>query len=164
MNTYDRIFGAGPRGALISFALLVVAWYLEDVVGLPRISESLFIRGSVFVLTIIASMILIAWSVKSLPPNSRGRELVTSGAYKYFRHPLYAAFLSCFNFGLAVFLNNWIYVIWAVMLHGVWHWNIGSEEKLMCREFPKEYMEYSKKTGRYVPKIRSLQHSKLIGS
>jgi len=97
-------------------------------------------------------------------PKPRDRKLVTLGAYKYFRHPLYAAFLSCFNFGLAVFLNNWIYVVWAVMLHGVWHWNIGSEEKLMCREFPKEYMEYSKKTGRYVPKIRSLQHSKLIGS
>lgn len=164
MNTYDRIFGAGPRGALISFALLIVTWYLEDIVRLPTISESLLIRGLFFVLTIIASIILIAWSVKSLPPNSRGKELVTSGAYKYFRHPLYAAFLSCFNFGLAVFLNNWIYVIWAVILHVVWHWIVRSEEKLMIREFSKEYMEYTKRTGRFVPKIRNLQNSELIGS
>ncbi len=154
MNAYDRIFGAGPRGVLISIALLVVVWHLENIVGLPRISERSYIRGSIFVLTIIASMILIAWSVKSLPPNSRGRELVTSGAYEYFRHPLYAAFLSCFNFGLAVFLNNLIYVIWAVILHGVWHWNVGSEENFMSREFPKEYMEYSKRTGRFVPRVR----------
>ncbi len=164
MNTYDRIFGVGPRGALISIALLVLAWYLKDVVGLPRISENSFFRGLFFMLTIIASIFLIAWSFKSLPPNSRGRELVTSGAYKYFRHPLYAAFLSCFNFGLAVFLNNWIYIMWAVLLHCVWHWNIGSEEKLMSREFPKEYLEYTKRTGRFVPKIRSLQYSKLISS
>ena len=156
MNAYERIFGAGPRGALISIALLVVVWYLEDIIGLPIILQSPFTRGSVFVATIIASIILIAWSIKSLPPNSRGRKLITSGAYQYFRHPLYAAFLSCFNFGLAVLLNNWIYIIWAIMLHGVWHWNIRNEEQLMSNEFPKEYDEYSERTGRFLPKLRSI--------
>ena len=153
MNTYERVFGAGPRGTLISIVLLVIAWYLEDIVGFPIILQSLFTRASVFVVAIIASIILIAWSIKTLPPNSRGRELITSGAYEYFRHPLYAAFLSCFNFGLAVFLNNWIYIVWAVMLHGVWHWNVRSEEKLMRAKFSEAYEEYSKRTGRFVPKI-----------
>ena len=156
MTTYERIFGAGPRGTAISLALLIVTWYLEDVVGLPKITESSIIRELLFVLTICVSIILIAWSIKSLPPNSRGRKLVTSGAYQYFRHPLYAAFLSCFNFGLGIFLNNWIYIILATMLHGVWHWNVRCEEQLMSNEFPKEYEEYSKRTGRFVPKIRSL--------
>ena len=35
MNTYDRIFGTGPRGLLISLALLAVAWHLESMAGLP---------------------------------------------------------------------------------------------------------------------------------
>ena len=154
MTTYERIFGAGPRGVVISLALLIIAWYLEDVVGLPEITEISIIRELVFVLTICASIILIAWSIKSLPPDSRGRELVTAGSYQYFRHPLYAAFLSCFNFGFAIFLNNWIYIIWAIMLHGVWRWNVRSEEQLMSDEFPKEYEEYSKRTGRFFPKLR----------
>ena len=159
MNTYERIFGAGPRGLLISLALLAVSWQLESVVSLSNITTNHFFRWVIFVLTTVSSIILILWSVKSLPPSSRGKELVTTGAFRYFRHPIYAAFLSCFNFGLALLLNNWIYMIWAILLHGVWHWNIRSEEKLMKREFPKEYEEYCEVTGRFVPRICGLQYN-----
>ena len=162
MNTYERIFGAGPRGLLLSLGLLSLAWQLESAVGLPSITTSLLFRWVVFVLTAVGSIILVFWGVKSLPPAARGKELVTTGAFRYLRHPLYAAFLSCLNFGLAVLLNNWIYIIWAVLLHGVWHWNIGSEEKLMRREFPKEYVEYCKRTGRFIPRIWNLKQNKSI--
>ena len=154
MNTYERIFGAGPRGLLISLALLAIAWQLESLVGLPSIASSHLFRWIAFALTAVGSIILALWSTKSLSPAARGKELVTTGAFRYLRHPLYAAFLSCSNFGLAVLLNNWIYVIWAVLLHGVWHWNVRSEENLMIAEFPEAYGEYSKRTGRFVPKIR----------
>ena len=162
MNTYERIFGAGPRGLLISLALLAIAWQLESLVGLPSITSSHLFRWVVFALTAVGSIILALWSVKSLTPAARGKELVTTGAFRYLRHPLYAAFLSCSNFGLAVLLNNWIYIIWAVLLHGVWHWNVESEEKLMRRQFPKEYEEYCKTTWRFIPRIRALKYSKPI--
>ncbi len=159
MNTYERIFGAGPRGFLLSLALLALAWQLESVAGLPSITASYLARWLVFVLTVVGAVFVVVWSLKSLPPATRGKELVTNGAYRYLRHPLYAAFLSCLNFGLAVLLNNWIYIIWAVLFHGVWHWNIESEEKLMRREFPKEYEEYCQITGRFIPRIWSRQHN-----
>ena len=162
MNSYERIFGAGPRGLLISLALLALAWQLEFAVGLPSIITSHSFRWVVFGLTAVGSITLALWGVKSLPPAARGKELVTTGAYRYLRHPLYAALLSCFNFGLAVLLNNWIYMIWAVLLHGVWHWNVGSEEKLMRREFPNKYENYCGTTGRFVPRIWNLQHNKPI--
>ncbi len=162
MNSYERIFGAGPRGSLISLALLALAWQLESVVGLPSITASYVVRWLVFVLTVIGTVLIVVWSLKSLPPATRGKKLVTNGAYRYLRHPLYAAFLSCLNFGLAVLLNNWIYIIWAVLLHGVWHWNIESEEKLMRQEFPTEYKEYCQITGRFIPRIGSWQHNKPI--
>ena len=162
MNSYERIFGAGPRGSLIGLALLALAWQLESVVGLPSITASYVVRWLVFVLTVIGTVLIVVWSLKSLPPATRGKKLVTNGAYRYLRHPLYAAFLSCLNFGLAVLLNNWIYIIWAVLLHGVWHWNIESEEKLMRQEFPTEYKEYCQITGRFIPRIGSWQHNKPI--
>jgi protein-S-isoprenylcysteine O-methyltransferase Ste14 len=158
MNTYQRIFGAGPRGLLISFALLALAWQLESLVGLPKITSSHLFRWMVFALTAVVSIILALWSVKSLSPAARGKELVTTGAFRYLRHPLYASLLSCSNFGLAVLLNNWIYILWAVLLHAVWHWNVESEEKLLKREFPKEYEEYSKITGRFIPRIWALEN------
>ena len=162
MNTYERIFGAGPRGFLISLALLALAWQLESAAGLPSITTSNLARWVVFVLTVVGAVFVVVWSLKSLPPATRGKELVTNGVYRYLRHPLYAAFLSCLNFGLAVLLNNWIYIIWAVLLHGVWHWNIESEEKLMRQEFPTEYEEYCQITGRFIPRIGSWQDNKPI--
>lgn len=111
----------------------------------------------VFGLSLVAALFLVIWSLRSLPLVSRGHELVTKGAYRYIRHPLYASFLSCFNFGLAVLLNNWIYIIWAILVHAVWHWNIDSEEKLMKKMFPKEYAEYCKVTGRFIPRLSSFK-------
>lgn len=123
--------------------------------GLPIIIPSFFARWAVFVLTLVGAVLVVVWSIKSLPPAQRGQELITNGVYRYLRHPLYAAFVSCLNFGLAVLLNNWLYIIWAVLVHGIWHWNIESEEKLMRKEFPTEYEEYCQKTGRFIPRIGS---------
>jgi len=157
MNTYERIFGAGPRGLLISLALLALAWQVETAIGLPDISDSHAVRWVVFGSSAVGTLLLAVWSARSLPPTARGRELVTAGPYRYVRHPVYAAFLSCFNWGLAVLLNNWIYVAWAVLVHGLWHWNIRSEEELMKGAFPNEYPEYCRSTGRFVPRLRSLR-------
>lgn len=151
MNTYDRLFGAGPRGLVISLGLLIVAWRLEPVVGLPAIIGSAVVRWAVFGLSVLGAAGLAAWSFKSLSPADRGAKLVTTGAYRYLRHPLYATLLSSFDFGLAVLLNNWIYLIWAVGLHAVWHWNIRKEEALMMQAFPEQYPEYCRRTGRFVP-------------
>jgi len=152
MNTYERIFGAGPRGFLISLVLLAGAWKLEPLVGLPTIHDNPSVRWSLFLIALIATLLLLVWGIRSLPPTTRGKVLVTSGAFKYLRHPLYAAFLLFFNFGLAILINNWIYIVWAIVLHGVWHLNIRSEEELMKQEFPQEYVEYCATTGRFVPR------------
>ncbi len=156
MNTHERLFGTGPRGLVISYALLALAWRLESVVGLPGIIDNATARWVIFALSVMGAAGLAVWSFKSLPPARRGLDLVTSGAYRYVRHPVYSTLLSSFNFGLAVLLNNWIYVIWAIALHGLWHWNIRGEERLMARQFPQRYPEYCKKTGRFVPRIGSL--------
>jgi len=156
MNTHERLLGTGPRGLLISYALLALAWRLESVVRLPGIVDNASVRSVIFALSLMGAAGLAAWSFKSLPPARRGLDLVTSGAYRYFRHPVYATLLSSFNFGLAVLLNNWIYVIWAIALHGLWHWNVRSEERLMARQFPQWYPDYCKRTGRFVPRIGSV--------
>jgi protein-S-isoprenylcysteine O-methyltransferase Ste14 len=162
MNTYERIFGAGPRGVLISLALLMLARKVESTVSTPPIISSDFASWLVFVLALVCSIVVVIWSIKSLPPAVRGKQLVTTGVFRYLRHPLYAAFLTGFNFGVAVLLNNWIYILWAVLLHGVWHWNVRSEERLMERKFPKEYEKYCKITGRFFPRIWKLHDNKTM--
>jgi protein-S-isoprenylcysteine O-methyltransferase Ste14 len=155
MNRYDRTFGAGPRGLIISLGLFVLTWRLESVVGLPGITDNVRLRQAVFWISIVVSAALAVWSFQSLPAAARGRELVTTGPYRYLRHPLYACLLSSFNFGLAVLLNNWIYLLWALSLHGLWHWTIRREEKLMTQAFPDTYPAYCRTTGRFLPKLFS---------
>ncbi|MBU2492071.1 MAG: hypothetical protein KJ571_05545 [Bacteroidetes bacterium] len=149
MNTYQKIFGTGPRGLLISLIMLAVFIYGEEYFADFQITEYDFFRTIFFYALSVITIVIIIWSVKSLPPADRGNKLVINGAFKYFRHPLYGAFLSFFNFGLAVFLNNWIYIFWAILQHPLWHWNVKEEEKLMHNIFPLEYEEYCRKTGRF---------------
>jgi len=154
MNAFFKTFGSGPKGLAISVALFLLFYYLEDPLGFPDIfSDWKYVRLSVFAVLTIISIILIIRSIRSLNPKLRGETLITSGIYKYFRHPLYAAFLSFFNFGLAVLLNNWIYLLWAILLHPVWHLLVREEEKMLEGLFPRDYEEYCRKTGRFFPRL-----------
>ena len=153
MNTYQRIFGTGPRGFAVSLVLLLITIWLESILKLPEIFDSRLPGIIIFSVSILITALMVIWSVKSLPPASRGNQLVTTGSFKYFRHPLYAAFLISFNFGLAALLNNWIYIAWALIQHPVWHFNIKGEERLMLNAFPHEYETYSRKTGRFFPRL-----------
>ena len=154
MNNFNRIFGSGPIGLIISLILFFLAVYLKNLLNIPEIFNNYnILRLSIFIFFTITSIIIIVWSLISLNPKVRGRTLITSGALKYFRHPLYAAFLTFFNFGLAILLNNWIFIIWAFLLHPIWHLLIIKEEKDLKNIFPNEYEEYCKNTGRFFPKF-----------
>lgn len=154
MNTFNRLFGSGPIGLLISVILFFFALYLKELLSIPKIFINYYLlRLSIFIILTIISIIIIVWSLVSLNPKSRGKTLITTGALKYFRHPLYAAFLTFFNFGLAVLLNNWIFIIWGFLLHPIWHLLIVKEEKDLKFIFPNEYEEYCKITGRFFPKF-----------
>jgi len=155
MNFYDRIFGSGPRGALLAIASFILVYYFADYVGLGDIFTNDVLRYSLSIVFSSLGCAVVIWSVISLPPIKRGRSLVTRGAYKYLRHPLYSAFLLFLNFSVAIFLNNWIYIIWAFVMFPIWSVNVRSEEALMRREFGEEYDVFCRETWRFFPKLYS---------
>lgn len=71
MNTHERLFGTGPRGLVISYALLALAWRLESVVRLPGIVDNATVCSVIFALSIVGAAGLAAWCFKSLPPARR---------------------------------------------------------------------------------------------
>lgn len=153
MRGYQRIFGVGPLGAAVSLLLLWVAW-----LGAGQMPEFAFnvpaaIRWLVLVAGLLAGIGVIAWSVRSLPVANRGRMLCRDGVFAWVRHPLYGAFLSLINPALAIFLDHPVYLIWAVILHPLWHALIGHEEGSMRRRFGTEYLDYVAVTGRFFPKL-----------
>ncbi len=153
VTTFAKIFGSGPVGLLISLILLGVAVWVNKRIDLPVISHNQFVLNSVFLVTSLITVAIIIWSFVSLPATKRGNNLCTSGAFKYVRHPLYAAFLSVFNFGLALYLNSYLFVVWAILLHPIWHYVVRYEENLMVGIFKEEYVAYQKRTGRFFPRL-----------
>jgi len=148
---YQKLFGAGPRGTILSMVLFLLVWWQEETLGLPAILDNENLRLLLSGVSIVLTIVIVAWSLKSLPPSARGERLVQEGAFAVFLHPLYGAFLSCFNFGLAVFMNNYVYVIWAILLHPLWHWNIRYEENLMTAQFGDAYTQYRRTVSRFFP-------------
>lgn len=86
--------------------------------------------------------------------------LVTTGPYRLVRHPMYSGF---FLLHLATFLltaNLFIGVTWLIGLSVVIYLRCKKEEEIMIRVFGLEYLEYMKRTGRFIPRFDKLLTSK----
>ena len=160
MNLYERVFGSGPLGIVASVALLLVAAAVKPFLSVGALGLSAAVRWGVLAGTAAAAAALATWCVHALPIRQRGRGLCQTGPYHFVRHPFYAAFLSIFDFGLALFLNHAVFLLWAVLLHPLWHWLIRYEEGLLRREFGDAYRDYAARTGRFLPRLSAFRRSR----
>ena len=79
--------------------------------------------------------------------------LITTGIYKYIRHPIYGAHL-LWAIAQPLILQNWIagFSFLAVALPQ-YLLRVDDEEKMMQDKFGEEYQEYLEHTGRLFPKL-----------
>ena len=83
------------------------------------------------------------------PELLKDSKLVTSGPYRYVRHPIYTAVLMI---TLAYLINTpkiQNYIMWIVLL-SVLVIKLNYEEKLLLKRFP-DYREYKDRTKRLIP-------------
>jgi protein-S-isoprenylcysteine O-methyltransferase Ste14 len=102
---------------------------------------------------------LIYWLFSSIgsgiTPTSATRKqhtLVTSGPYRWVRHPLYTlgsvAFIS-----LGMVADSWFIILMSVLAFIAMAIRTSKEEANLIEKFGDEYREYMKRTGRFLPKI-----------
>ena len=79
--------------------------------------------------------------------------LVTTGPYRWVRHPMYTTF---FVWGLAFFLlsANWMIGMAFLGMNVVAAARAGKEEAALTEEFGDQYRAYMQRTGRFLPPIR----------
>lgn len=87
------------------------------------------------------------WS--GTPSMKEGHELVTSGPYRFVRHPIYTGIIAAI-LGSALVVGTVWFIVFFVSI-GNFIWRIPLEERYMTQLFPDQYPEYKKRTKALVP-------------
>jgi protein-S-isoprenylcysteine O-methyltransferase Ste14 len=78
--------------------------------------------------------------------------LVTSGPYRFVRHPVYAGYLALLLGSGVGTLNVWLLLLWPISLLGILL-QAASEERVLLMKFGHDYERYVGRTGRLVPRL-----------
>jgi protein-S-isoprenylcysteine O-methyltransferase Ste14 len=109
--------------------------------------------GSLFLGFVILSVSAIALgrSLTAHPIPGKKAQLVTSGLYKYVRHPIYSG-LILVGLGLTISGGFVPHALFFVVLILLLNFKARFEEVLLSARYAG-YADYSKKTGRFVPRL-----------
>ncbi len=136
--------------------LVFVAWLFELENLKFRLSENLHYLGLIvagigFILILVA-LVQIGSKISPFPSPMQGAKLVTSGAFAFARHPIYAGVLFA-AFGLSVWLGSGYKLLISLLLYLIFFLKSRYEEKRLLEIFP-EYEIYRRNTGRFFPKFK----------
>jgi protein-S-isoprenylcysteine O-methyltransferase Ste14 len=80
-------------------------------------------------------------------------QLVTTGIFRYIRHPHYTSLL-IIGYGLALFFYSLAALLLATIAIPIMVWSILDEEELLIKQYGDDYIRFMKQTPwRMVPKI-----------
>ena len=152
-----RIFCVGPLGCLMTLIHWLGTGVLEKMISFPKMNINPTFRTILMVILAIDALYLLFGSVLSLPIKERGKTLVTTGPYKYIRHPLYSAFIYSMTGLLALWFESWFLLFSVVVLALIWSLLVQKEEQYMLDKFGKTYRDYIEKTGQFLPSWKTLK-------
>ncbi len=146
----------GDAGQLIFLAFFLVVW----------VGDSFFLRKSTFLADSIPMFIRIVITVLSLTTAAllfksghvvvshehRPADVVSTGAFRYVRHPLYLGCL-LFYLGLAVSTVSLFSFALLVLILAFYNYIASYEEELLVQKFGERYSSYQQSTGKWVPRI-----------
>ncbi len=112
----------------------------------------------------IVSLPLFAWTHQALGKNwsgslvtKEGHTLVSSGPYRWVRHPMYTA-LILQQLASLLLSANWVIGIAGLGISILCVARVGDEEALMIEEFGDQYRAYMERTGRFLPPVKLQAH------
>jgi protein-S-isoprenylcysteine O-methyltransferase Ste14 len=158
--TNTRVRQSGSRRAPVVANLAAFAVYLPSLLvlsGSPAASKALLLAASGSLLAVSGLAFVLrsrtelgpAWSFVPKAHHTTG--LVTTGPYRFVRHPIYFGLL-LFAMGEAIAFASWPAV--AVVLSGIastFAWRARAEEKLLAGTFGDRYTVYRQRTRMLIP-------------
>ncbi len=146
----------GDRGQLILLVFFLLIWLLDSfILQLSTFLSgyvSLYIRLIILVLILATAVYCISAGHGVVNHEQRPQGVVSTGAFRYVRHPLYLGSMM-FYLGLAVSTASLISLVMVVVIFIFYDHIADYEEKLLEDRFQAEYRNYKKRTGKWVPLI-----------
>lgn len=135
--------------------LLDPVWMSWSKIGLPEWARWLGVGiGSICVLLIYWLFSSIRSGITPTSATRKNHVLVTSGPYRWVRHPLYTVGASLFiAFGMMA--DNWFIIALGILTFTLMAIRTPKEEANLIEKFGDEYREYMQHTGRFFPKVGS---------
>ena len=146
----------GDTGQLILLGVFLVVWvgdsFFLHISTFLSNDVPLYVRLVILGLGLVTAVYLFMSGHSVTHREQRHSGVVSTGAFRYVRHPLYLASILSY-FGLSISPASLFSLALLVVIF-VFHNYIASyEEKLLEASFGKEYRIYKKRTGKWVPKF-----------
>jgi protein-S-isoprenylcysteine O-methyltransferase Ste14 len=147
-----RLFGLSLWAGVFAW-LINPAWMNWSRFDLPE-----WVRWLGLLLGVLANF-LAYWIFSNLDNNvsptvvaRENAQLVTSGPYRWVRHPLYTMGTIAY-LGFALISENWFIAIMSVLVFVMLSIRTPKEEARLIEKFGDEYRQYMQRTGRFLPKF-----------
>ena len=105
------------------------------------------------------SVLLLVWMFNSLGKNitdsvtiRNEHSLVTSGPYRYIRHPLYV-FGALLFLSISLIMGSWFIPLVGIPIYAILIYRTGIEEEMLTERFGNKYTQYMERTGRFFPRV-----------
>lgn len=158
------------EGAFILFGLRLsglpsfiggIVWMIDPrLMSWASVPLPIWLRWSGFLLIGVWG-VLFVWTFQSLGKNltdtvvtRKHHTLVTTGPYRYVRHPFYLAFFVAVVGG-SIVTANWYLFLTSLLPCVFIVARTRTEEHRLMERFGDEYRDYMAKTGRFWPKLRN---------
>lgn len=136
---------------MVLFAVILLAPRIPPVtfpVALQAGGIALLLAGGLFGTW---GMLALGHSLTPFPKPIEGATLVTSGPYRFVRHPIYSG-LILGTLGWAIFRSNLLGVALALLLFAFFDLKSRQEERWLCETYPA-YGEYQARVRKLVPYV-----------
>ena len=79
-------------------------------------------------------------------------ELITGGPFSRIRNPMYLVFLT-FAVAMGLVTSYLLNLLFSLITIASMNWLVSQEEEMMLERFGDEYREYTRRTGRFLPRL-----------
>jgi protein-S-isoprenylcysteine O-methyltransferase Ste14 len=126
-----------------------VLWILAFVysIFLPlRLGTIWFYVGLPIALVGVVTFVMVIVSFVTTPIDEKP---ITTGLYRYSRHPMYITQLVMF-IGVGIAAASWLFLLLTIVYTGLGFIYAGSEERMCLEKYGDAYREYMERTPRWI--------------